>query len=349
MLAAQIEQDHQFSVVDMPDPPLPVGGALVRLTGCGFCGSDLDKVVNQKAKPGTVLGHEVVGIIETLDTGHDTTFSVGDRVVAAHHVPCGICHYCKSDSQSMCRHFKETNLNPGGFAQRTALSQEHLHHTTFKIPPDITDHQASCVEPLACVLRAIERAKPFSAGAFQDGSVVVTGLGFIGMLASQVYQRLGAKVYGLDVNPNRVAMANEQGFLTQAFDAREEFELLNVMLTHETELGKADIVFLSVVNQATINQALDLVRDGGTIILFTSPSRADVTLDPNALYFREINVIPSYSPSLAALKQAAEMIFFREIDVAPLMTHTVPLFDLAKGVELYQSGKAVKVFIQLEQ
>lgn len=364
MLAAQIEptsghpgmaQSLGIGLVDMPDPILPAGGGLIRLEGCGLCGSDLDKLMNQKAKPGTVLGHEVVGVMEALDPEAQRMLSaagkhlaVGDRVVAAHHVPCGTCHYCLNDSQSMCRHFKETNLVPGGFAQKIALSGEHLLHTCFPIPDHVTDAEASCMEPLACVIRAAERSMS-RGGVFRNGTVIVTGLGFIGLMASQLYSNMGYQVYGLDLDPDRLHLAQRERFVDHAFDAQTQQEELQERMKKETPLGKADLVFLSVVNQHTLANALDFVRDGGTLVLFTSPNHPEVRLDPNLLYFREINVIPSYSPSLESLRQAADMIFQRKISVQPLITHTVPLRELSHGIALYQSGQAIKVFVQLQE
>lgn len=327
MLTAQIDSNGQLQVVDAAHPSLPEGGARLQVLGCGLCGSDLDKLLNHKASSGTVLGHEVVGIIEELSAGHPSGFQVGDRVVAAHHVPCLHCHYCLNQSQSMCRHFKATNFIPGGFAQFLTLTREHLQHTTFPIPVTISDAEASCVEPLACVVQAVERG-----GNFINGSVAVIGLGFIGLMASQLYKQQGYQVYGLDLSQERLDLAVSQGWIEPNF-------------TQSTDLN-VDLVFLTVVTPKTLSQALKLVRDGGTIVLFTSAA-AGTMLDPSQLYFREINIVSSYSPSLSALQRSAHLIFNRQIDLSPLLTHERSLFQIQEAVALYRSGQALKVFIQM--
>lgn len=343
MLVAHIDDDYGIGLAQMPIPPLPPKGAVIKVVGCGVCGSDLDKFIHQKANPGSVLGHEVVGIIEALDDDHPSGWKLGNMVVAAHHVPCRQCHYCLNDSESMCRQFKRTNLNPGGFSQYIALSEDHLRYTTFKVPSGISPAEASCVEPLACVLRAIRRGNPQA-----NGSVAVIGMGFIGMMAAQVYQNDGYAVYGFDLDRNRLALAQQQGFVMEAFHPVEDAERFQNTLSRHIPVGKTDIVFLTAVTPHTIALALELIRDGGQIILFTSATTG-TTIDPSQLYFREINLITSYSPSLADLKDAAQLIFNQKISVAPLISHQMNLSEIGEAFELYQSGQAIKVFIRMQE
>ena len=335
MLIAEIKPDYAIATAQAPEPALPKNGALLRVSGCGLCGSDLEKFLLKKAPPGSVLGHEVTGVIETLDNrqadgsavadNNIDGFNVGDRIVTAHHVPCGECHYCCNGSESMCRQFKATNLLPGGFAERLALSSGHLKHTAFKIPDHISDAEASCMEPLACVLKAVRRSTQNRHR--HEGVVVITGLGFIGLLSAQVYQQLGYTVRGLDLNPNRLALAKTQGWVDEEVS--------------ETP-AQADIVFLTVTTPATVTQALSLVRDGGTLVLFAGGNAA---VDMNELYFREISVVPSYSPALEDLREAARLVFEGRINVKPLLSHTLPLREINRAFELYRSGEALKVFI----
>lgn len=344
MLVAQIQEDFEVGLMEAPIPSLPPKGALVQVIGCGLCGSDLDKYIHQKANPGSVLGHEVVGIIEALDDDHPSGWHLGDRIVTAHHVPCKQCHYCLNDSESMCRQFKSTNLNPGGFSQYIALTADHLAHTAHRVPPDVSSAEASCVEPLACVLRAVRRGQAAAGGSVVNGSVAVIGLGFIGLMAAQVYQNEGFAVYGLDLDRERLALAQRHGFMMGAFHAVEDQGALSETLTRQVPLGKVDTVFLTAVNVKTIEMALDLVRDGGNLVVFTSAPEG-TAIDPSRLYFRELNVITSYSPALADLKDAAQMIFTRKVNTKPLISHQMPLSDIRQAFELYRSGQAIKVFI----
>jgi L-iditol 2-dehydrogenase len=345
MRIARIGEDFGVEPAEMPCPALPERGALVRMIGCGLCGSDLDKVLHRKAKPGDVLGHEVVGRIEALAPDAPASalsgdWVVGDRIAVSHHVPCGVCHYCRNGSEPMCRAFKQSNLTPGGFSELIALSGGHLQHTAFQVPSDIDDESASCVEPLACVLRAVRRVE-----GTDPPSVLIAGLGFIGLLAAQVYMRQGSVVHGVDVDSVRLGWARERGFVPNAFHPVAEREGLHESLMAKTPLGRVDTVFLTAVSPPSLELALSLVRDGGRIVLFAD-ARENVSIDPSSLYFREISVIPSYSPCLEDLRASSRMIFRREIDVASLVSHRLPLAEIGRAFELYRSGQAMKVFIR---
>jgi L-iditol 2-dehydrogenase len=310
MSAAVTTQDRHIEVQTLPIPAVPEGGALIRVTGCGVCGSDVDKLLHREITEPRVLGHEIVGVI--LETGR--------RVAVSHHVPCQTCHYCRQQSPSMCRSFKQSNVHPGGFAQYIAVSAAHLAHTVFPLPDSVSDMAGSAVEPLACCIRAVSRI-PY----YPDSSVLVIGLGFIGCLVSQVLQHEGFSTYGVDLNPERMQLA----------------------LTHQwvkpmdTEV---DCVFLTVVNAHTIELALRSVRDGGSLMLFSSGGEEPL-IDQNQLYFREINVLTSYSPGLAELNASHQMICEGNIVLDPLFSHPVGLDALDSAIQAYAQGKAMKVFV----
>jgi len=182
-------------------PDIGPGELLVRLRGCGLCGSDIAKIASPPATLPVVVGHEVVG--EVAAAGAGAPFAVGERVVTAHHVPCGTCHYCARGSASMCRTFKASNLDPGGFAEFVRVPAENARHATFSLPDQVSDEAASFVEPLACCLRAVKRAR-VEAG----DTAVVVGLGSIGCLFVQILKSVGASVVGVDVLPARAAFAS---------------------------------------------------------------------------------------------------------------------------------------------
>lgn len=341
MLAMQICENSQISPVEMPLPDLPEGGALVDLAGCGLCGSDLDKVINRKALPGTVLGHEVVGTIRTLHPDHGSAFNVGDRIVTAHHVPCKTCHFCQNGNESMCRQFKVTNLIPGGFSQVIGLSRGHLKHTVFKVPDSISNVTASCVEPLACILKALRRG-----GVIPEGSVSIIGLGFIGLLAGLAYQQVGMHTIGFEPIAERLDFALSHRMVNQAYHPTSQWQEAYTNIQENTPADGVDIVFMTAITPETCQQALACVRDGGTIILFANGQPA-ASFPVSELYFREINLVSSYSPSLEDLQKAAHLIFNQKLDVSPLYTHQFRLEQLPEALKLYQIGKTLKVFVTI--
>ena len=114
-------------------------GAILKIFGCGLCGSDIVKYKENLVKDGTVLGHEIVG--EIVEINSNTDFKVGDKIVSSHHIPCFHCTYCENENYSMCQHFKQTNICPGGFAEYVYLSEEHLQNVAHVIPEDLTNQE----------------------------------------------------------------------------------------------------------------------------------------------------------------------------------------------------------------
>ena len=144
-------------VEDRPIPKIGHGEALLKVRACGICGTDVLKVSRALPKQPVVLGHELVGDIVEIGEGLER-LRLGDRVVVAHHVPCGECHFCRHGNHSMCRHFKQSNLDPGGFAEYLRIPADHAQHTAFLVPENIKDEAALFTEPLACCVRNVRRA-----------------------------------------------------------------------------------------------------------------------------------------------------------------------------------------------
>ncbi|HXG03141.1 MAG TPA: alcohol dehydrogenase catalytic domain-containing protein, partial [Candidatus Binatia bacterium] len=188
-----------------PVPAIGPGELRLRVRGCGLCGSDIAKIADAATKPPAVFGHEVVG--EVIEVGPGVAgFAPGDRVVAAHHVPCGACHYCRRRSPSMCRTFRASNLDPGGFAEYVRVPAPNVAQATFKVPAHVSDEAASFVEPLGCCLRALRRA-----GVEAGDTVAVVGLGSIGHLFVQLLRRAGASVVPVETAAERLDFAGRLG------------------------------------------------------------------------------------------------------------------------------------------
>ena len=146
-----VAQNQKIEIKDVPCPELKDfnnKGAIVKVLGCGLCGSDIVKFLHDGNEK--VLGHEVVGEIVDIKPKFMSKFKVGDKVVLGHHVPCMKCDYCLNKNYSMCRQFKETNIIPGGFSEYIYVSPLHLKNTVFKVPKNLDDMEISFMEPLAC-------------------------------------------------------------------------------------------------------------------------------------------------------------------------------------------------------
>ena len=320
---------------DWPRPAVGAGELLLRVRGCGLCGSDIAKIVAPETRGPAVFGHEVVG--DVIEAGDGVAgFAVGDRVVAAHHVPCGQCHYCRRGSESMCRAFKASNLDPGGFAEYVRVPPANVRHATFRIPEHLTDEEASFVEPLACCLRAVDRAR-----VEPGDTAVVVGLGSIGCLFTQLLARAGAAVVGVDPLAARARAAHEAFGAREAGDAESAAKAARAL----SDGRGADHVIVTGGGADVLGWAAGLTRDGGSIHYFAGGPGDALPLPLATLYHHELTITTTYSSSPATLARAFWLLAAGKVEVAGLISHRLPLDRLAEGVELMRRREALKVYV----
>ena len=302
-------------------------GAVVRVLGCGLCGSDIVKLREHISKDGTVLGHEIVAQI--IEINSKTDFKTGDKIITSHHIPCGKCNYCKNGNVSMCEHFKSTNIRPGGFSEYVYLSEEHLENVAHLIPENLTEIEASFYEPLGCCVRAVKRGnlKP-------SATVLVIGLGSIGILMSQALKAFGADVIGCDLIDDRVELLKNYGV-----------NAINVKyLSDDFEF---DAVYMTSGADKALDTALKYVRNGGTILVFSS-TPLNSGYPNNEIYYRELTVLGSYSPSPVDLKDSLELLRTGKVKVKNLST-IYPQSQIQQAIEDTVSNKIMKAYIEISK
>ena len=302
-------------------------GAIVKVLGCGLCGSDIVKFIHKISKDGTVLGHEIVA--EIVEINSKTNFKIGDEIVTSHHIPCGECVYCKNGNVSMCEHFKSTNIVPGGFSEYVYLSEEHLKNVAHVKPENLTDIEASFYEPLGCCVRAIKRANLRG-----NATVLVVGLGTIGLMMAQALKAFGMDVMGCDLIPDRVNRLRNLGIA--ACNVREMDPNF-----------KADGVFMTSGADKAINTALKYVRNGGKILVFSSTPN-NWGYANNEIYYRELTVLGSYSPAPVDLEDSLNLLRSHQVKVAGLST-VYELDDIQKAFDDTMNNRIMKAYIKIKE
>ena len=310
-------------------------GAIVKVLGCGLCGSDIVKFKHNIVKDGAVLGHEIVAIIEEINS--DTDFKIGEKIVSSHHIPCFKCTYCQHGNYSMCSHFKETNILPGGFSEKVFLSEEHLKNVAYRVPKEISDEEISFYEPLGCCVRAIKRCD-----LQQNDKILVVGLGSIGLLMSEAIKAMGYKVYGCDILDDRVELANKKGI--ESFNSKD-LETFNEIIKEKTQNFGVDAVFMTSGADKAIEVALKTIKMGGKILVFSSTPN-NFGYANNDIYYKELTVMGSYSPSPKDLEDSFNLLTDGKMDVSGLTT-TYLLEDVQKAFEDTISNKIFKAYIKI--
>lgn len=310
MKAVRVAADGSVSVVDVPVPRIGPGEALLKTRAAGICGSDLlGWYVARKA--GSILGHEVAG--ELVEVGSAVSdFAAGDRVVPHHHAPCGSCGECRSGRPVHCGEWRASALDPGGMADFVRIPAGNLARDTWKTPPALTDEEATFVEPLATVVKAFRR------GAYAPSrSLLAVGLGTTGQLAVRLARAAGAStIAAADRVVSRLALAERSG----------ASDLIDVSRDPMDGSRKFDFVFVGPGKADVIESALAAVAPGGTLLAFTMASPEErLSLSPHDLYFREIEIVPSYSCGPEDMREALASIASGRVEVADLVTHRFPV------------------------
>ncbi len=330
MKAVTVREDGSIAAVDLPEPEIGPGEALLQTRVSGICGSDLlDWYVRRKA--GTVLGHEISGVIRAVGEGV-TEFEVGDRVAPHHHAPCLACAVCAAGRYVHCAQWRRSRLEPGGMAELVRIPAVNLAQDTLKIPDGVTDEEASFVEPLATVVKALRRAS-FSRGQ----SILVVGLGPAGQLAIRLALSLGAsRVAGADRVASRLAAAEQSGADARIDVSRETL----AQGARRLAPGGFDVVFVSPGKREVVAESFEAVAPGGTLLLFTMAPPGELwPADLFELYFREVTVLPSYSCGPDDTRDALERISRRAVRVSDLVSHRYPI---ARAGEAFAQARALE-------
>jgi L-iditol 2-dehydrogenase len=326
--AVRMNADGGVEVVDVPEPRIGPGEALLETTVSGICGSDLLHWY-VKGKAGSVLGHELAGRIVRVGEGV-SDFAPGDRVVPHHHAPCLACRECEAGQYVHCVEWRSSRLDPGGMAERVRVPAGNLARDTQKIPDGVSDEEASFTEPLATVVKAFRRGR-FAAGR----SFLVVGLGTTGQLALRLARASGATMLaGADLVASRLAAARGSGADEVVDVGREP---LAEGARRRTGGRGFDFVFVCPGKPAVIRDAVGAVAPGGTLLVFTMAAPGDAwSADLNGLYFREIAVVPSYSCGPDDTHEALSAIASGRVPVADLVSHR---FGLPQAPEAFARAR----------
>lgn len=338
MCVAACDREGNLRIEARKAPVPQFGEIVLQLVWCGFCGTDLFKLNNISQPEGTVLGHELVGIVHQVGDGV-TKFTQGDRVVAPHHVACGRCALCRRGSRTLCPVFKENLMSPGGFSEFVLLGERVVNQGARIIPDHVSDEAAAFLEPAACVLRGIDKADIRDV----EGCAVIVGGGSMGLLHLAVLRAVlpALKIVVSDPVEDRRELAADLGATAGCLP-----EDLESTVKHLTDGLGADAVFDTVGGSQILVSALGALRAGGTVVLFAHATEGESAgFEINPLFKNEHRVVASYSGSLDEQDRIADLIFSGRLDPLPLVTHRIPLDRAQEAVNLARRRHALKILI----
>jgi len=346
MRALVFRGPNQISLEDVGVPHAGPGEAVIRVTLTTICGTDLHILKGEyPVKPGLVIGHEPVGVVHELGVGV-TGYEVGDRVLVGAITPCGQCNYCLSGDWSQCGGpiggWKFGNTIDG--AQAEYLLVPNAQANLAKIPDDLADEQVVLLADIAST--GISAAE---SGEVQIGdTVAIFAQGPIGLCATAGAKLKGAGlIIGVESDPVRAQMAKRMGadivIDHTKTDAVAEIRRL-------TEGRGVDVAIEALGTQATFENALRVVRAGGTVSsLGVYSGKLSVPLEPFAAGLGDHKIVTTLCPGgKERMRRLMELVRHGRLDLRPLLTHTFPLDRITEAYALFGQRKdgVIKVAIR---
>ncbi|CYX43862.1 TPA: alcohol dehydrogenase AdhP [Streptococcus suis] len=251
-------------VVEKELRPLEAGEALVQIEYCGVCHTDLHVANGDFGKvPGRVLGHEGIGIVTEIAPGV-TSLKVGDRVsVAWFFQGCGMCEYCTTGRETLCRTVKNAGYSvDGGMAEQCIVTADYA----VKVPEGLNPAQASSI---TCA--GVTCYKAIKEAHLEPGQwIAIYGAGGLGNLAVQYAKKVfNAHVIAVDINNDKLELAKEVG-ADVTINGLEVEDVPGYI--KEITGGGVHSTVVTAVSKVAFNQAIDSVRAGGYVVAVGLPS-----------------------------------------------------------------------------
>lgn len=340
MKAAMLYGIKNLRVEDVEAPEVKAGEVLVRVKAATTCGTDLKifqrGYVEKVIRLPTVFGHEWAGEVVEVGEGLDWP-KKGMRVRAGNSAPCLRCSMCQKGKYNLC---KNMIWLWGAYAEYIKVPARMVLVNMQEIPQHVSYEEASMTEPLACVLHGAEEA-----GAKLGDTVTIIGAGPIGLLHLLTAKRKGAeKVISIDLVEERLNFARKLG-ADETVNAGKE----NVVEKVRRLTGGygTDVVIEAIGLPATWEQALKLVRKGGTVLEFGGcPPGTEIKVDTELLHYGEVTVRGAFHATPLHFKKALNLIASRTIDVRPLVTRKMKLEEIKEAFEILSTTKSeIKIAI----
>jgi threonine 3-dehydrogenase len=328
-------------VRDCPVPSIGPRDVLVRVTHAGICGTDRhiyewDAWSASRIPVGITTGHEFVGVVDSVGSAVERV-RPGQRVSAEGHIGCGSCMPCRTGNAHICVKVVIIGIDRDGcFAEYISLPEQNI----WPVHPEIPDHIAAIFDPLGNAVHTVMEA------GVSGKSVLVTGVGIIGLMAVAVARAAGAaEILCTDVDDRRLDMARSLG-ATHAWRGDDPAWIAKA---REVTGGQGPAVLLEMSGSGTaIRQGFSALRNGGTAALLGIPARpVEVDLS-NDIIFKGAKVLGINGRRMyETWFQVESFLLSGKLKLDSIVTHVLPMAEFERGFRLMQSGEAIKVVLKM--
>ena len=335
----------QRGLVHCRDLPVPVPGpqdVLIKIRKAGICGTDRGihewgPWARSRVKVGIVIGHEGMGTVAAVGAAVDAVH-VGQRVSIEGHINCNACQPCRTGNAHVCDRIRIIGIDRDGtFAEYLTVPASNV----WPLHPNIPDNVAAIMDPLGNAVHTV-----MSAGV-SGRSVLITGVGIIGLMAVSVARAAGAaRVIAADIDERRLEIAKELG--ADAIVHSRDKNWPDHVRELTGGLGPDVVCEMSGASQA-IRGGLAALRSCGTMAVLGLP-KENVAINFNEhVIFKGSRIIGINGRRMfETWYQVEDLILSGRVNLKPIITHEIPLADFEQGFKLMKNGEAIKVILKVE-
>ncbi len=349
MRAVVAHGQDNYRYEKVPIPALTGGDMLLKVEACGVCAGDIKCAEGgfrfwggagnpAYVEPPFIPGHEIIGRVVEIGADYAGTCQVGDRLAVEQIVPCGKCRYCREGKYWLCAPhdvFGFKHYLNGGFAEYVRLPG---NARVYPIPADMPIEKAALIEPYACGMHAVDRAR-----IEPNDVVVISGAGTLGLSMITAARQLNPRaLISIDPMPARRALAVGMGadFALPAW-AQEELPSSIVELSDNTG---CDVYIEASGHPSSIQQGLNLIKKGGRFVefsVFAGPASIDWSIlgDAKELDLYGVSLSPHCFP------RVIEGIYSGSLATNGVVTKALPLQDYDIAFQLGMSREGVKTIL----
>ncbi len=322
---------------DVEQPKISEIDVLIKIKQTAICGTDVhiyewDEWAQKTIPVPMHVGHEFVG--EVVKLGKSVTgLKIGDRVSGEGHIVCGYCRNCRAGKRHLCINTKGIGVNvPGCFAEYLSLPAVNV----FPLPDDITDNEASVLDPLG---NAVHTALSFD---LVGEDVLITGAGPIGIMAGAVAHHVGARhVVITDMNEYRLELAKKMG-IKNCINIKNK-NLKEVMTSLKMKEG-FDIGLEMSGSADALNNMLDAMKAGGKVALLgIIPKKAQIEWEK--VIFGGLLLKGIYGREMFETWYKMSAMLQSGLNIDPIFTHRFDAINFEEGFETMTKGNSGKIIL----
>lgn len=336
IVKARPEKGLWLQEVDVPEPG--PNDVRIKIVKNAICGTDMhiykwDAWAQKTVPYPMVIGHEFTGVIESVGESV-TDYTIGQRVSAEGHLTCGKCRSCRSGMRYLCPNTKGLGYHcTGAFAEYLVIPQDNV----FPLPDDIDDDIGAILDPLGNAVHTALEADL----AGQD--VLITGAGPVGLLATAVARKVGARsVVVTDVNEKRLELSRQMG-ATAAFNVASHSidSFLDVV-----DVPEGFTVGMEMSGNPSALETLIRYCSPGAHISLLGILPPATAIDWDSVIFKGLTLKGIYGRRIFKTWYQMQGLLQAGMDVRPVITHRFPIEDFEYGFQVMQSGEAAKVILE---